>query len=80
MRIAIDAMGGDNAPEAVVEGALLARSHCPANLVLVGNANMIGEALGRARADAAPEVVHAPQAIGMDESGPSPSAKSVTLP
>ena len=67
MRIAIDAMGGDHAPEAVIEGALLARSHCPADLVLVGNEALIRKALGREREL---EVVHAPQEIAMDEFGP----------
>lgn len=70
MRIAIDAMGGDHAPEAVVEGALLARSHCSADLVLVGNERMIVEALGSLAADPVPEIVNATQAIGMEESGP----------
>ncbi len=70
MRIAIDAMGGDHAPDAVVEGALLARSHCSADLVLVGNEMIIGEALSRLDARPLPEIVNATQAIGMDESGP----------
>lgn len=70
MKIAIDAMGGDNAPKAVVEGALLAQSHCAANIVLVGNEEAIREALGSSSAGVAPEVVHAPQELAMDESGP----------
>ncbi len=70
MRIAIDAMGGDHAPDAVVEGALLARSRCSADLVLVGSEKLIGETLSRLEAHPLPEIVNATQAIGMDESGP----------
>ncbi|MEN6439394.1 MAG: phosphate acyltransferase PlsX [Syntrophobacter sp.] len=70
MKIAIDAMGGDNAPKAVVEGALLAQSHCAADLVLVGDEKVIREALGDSSDGSAPDVVHAPQEIAMDESGP----------
>ncbi len=70
MRIAIDAMGGDHAPEAVVEGTVLARSHCPADLVLVGEENAVREAFGRIPGEPVSEIVHAPQVIGMDEPGP----------
>lgn len=70
MKIAVDAMGGDHAPEAVIEGALLAESHCGADLVLVGNENLVHEALSGARSGPRLEVVHAPQAVAMDEFGP----------
>lgn len=70
MRIAIDAMGGDHAPEAVVKGALLARSHCMADLLLIGDEPAVREILDRTGDTNALEVVHAPQAIGMEESGP----------
>jgi phosphate acyltransferase len=66
MKIAIDAMGGDHAPEAVIEGTVLAESHCPADLVLVGDEQALRETLGRISAGRVPEIVHAPQAIGMD--------------
>lgn len=47
MRIAIDAMGGDNAPEAIVEGALLAARAWPdTEIILVGKISRI-EALLR---------------------------------
>ena len=36
MNIIIDAMGGDNAPQAVVQGALEAHAQCGADIVLVG--------------------------------------------
>ncbi|MCE5334998.1 MAG: phosphate acyltransferase PlsX [Desulfobacteraceae bacterium] len=70
MKIAIDAMGGDNAPEAVVDGTLLAQSHCSADLVLIGNEPVISGLIARGGAGPPPEVVHAAQAIEMEESGP----------
>jgi phosphate acyltransferase len=70
MRVAIDAMGGDHAPEAVVKGALLAQSHCSADLVLVGNETEIRDLLGAGPDNPGPRIVHAPQSIAMDESGP----------
>ena len=36
MKIIVDAMGGDNAPEAVVKGCLLARDEHNVNIVLSG--------------------------------------------
>ena len=43
MKFALDAMGGDNAPQAVVRGAIEALSATPDSLelVLVGNENLI---------------------------------------
>lgn len=70
MKIAVDAMGGDHAPDAVVAGTLLARSLCPADLVLIGDEQRIGEALGDGPGGSAIEVIHAPEAIGMGEAGP----------
>jgi phosphate acyltransferase len=70
MRVAIDAMGGDHAPEAVVKGALLAQSLCSADLVLVGNETDIRDLLGVGLDGPGPRIVHAPQSIAMDEVGP----------
>ncbi|MHC1726100.1 MAG: hypothetical protein AB9866_08870 [Syntrophobacteraceae bacterium] len=70
MRIAIDAMGGDHGPGPVVEGALPARSRCPADLVLVGNEMVVREALGPRPGGTIPGVIDAPQSITMEESGP----------
>ncbi|MBH0165912.1 phosphate acyltransferase PlsX [Fictibacillus sp. 7GRE50] len=42
MNIAIDAMGGDNAPEEIVKGAMLAKEQYPElSITLVGNQNQI---------------------------------------
>jgi len=45
MRIIVDAMGGDNAPRAIVEGAVLASREIPDNIVLVGNKEIIHDIL-----------------------------------
>ena len=70
MRVALDAMGGDFAPDATVTGAVLALQELSEDdqLVLVGNRTAIeerlsdhGESLSRI------EVVHADEVISMDE-------------
>lgn len=76
-RIALDAMGGDNAPAAPVAGALLALSEHPEHEVqLVGDAALItrtlddclsGELSHLAPARARVSVVHAAQAIDMTD-------------
>ena len=40
-RVAIDALGGDNAPAAPVEGAVLAARNNGAKVLLVGNSNIV---------------------------------------
>ncbi len=65
-RIAVDAMGGDHAPEEIVAGALLAAAESDAKIVLVGDEPRV-----RALLRGAPEsvtVVHAPEAVPMDQS------------
>ncbi len=67
MRIAIDAMGGDNAPQAPVEGALKAVSEYGCEVTLVGDEAKIKELLsGREGADKI-TVVHASETIENDE-------------
>ena len=41
MKIILDAMGGDNAPQAIVEGALEAHAQCGAEIALVGREEAI---------------------------------------
>lgn len=61
--IAVDAMGGDNAPRAVVEAAKIARERFDVPLLLVGNKERIGDVDGI-------EVLHASEVIEMhDEPG-----------
>jgi phosphate acyltransferase len=47
MRIAIDAMGGDDAPRSVVDGALVAARHLQVGLLLVGERAAIERELAR---------------------------------
>lgn len=67
VRIAVDAMGGDDAPQAIVEGAAQASLRSSADLVLVGDEVRIKALLGELEHDAKRiEVVHAPDVIPMD--------------
>ncbi|MFS0727800.1 phosphate acyltransferase PlsX [Paenibacillus sp. 1P07SE] len=66
MRIAIDAMGGDHAPEAVVKGAIeAAAAWSDTTIVLVGDEARIQPLLASAPANI--EVRHADDVIGPDE-------------
>jgi glycerol-3-phosphate acyltransferase PlsX len=68
-RIVVDAMGGDHAPEEIVKGAAEASLALPdAELILVGDAEIIGATLPRLRHDGARvRVHHAAQVVEMDE-------------
>jgi glycerol-3-phosphate acyltransferase PlsX len=70
VRIAIDAMGGDYAPQTIIDGALAAARQQQIGLLLVGDRAAIERQLGRHR-DAARldiEVVEAADTIAMSES------------
>lgn len=69
MKIAVDAMGGDHAPEATVEGSLLAARDCPGRLVLIGNEERLRAILGKDREASPIDVVHSSETIGMGEAG-----------
>jgi glycerol-3-phosphate acyltransferase PlsX len=80
VRIAVDAMGGDHAPAAIVAGALLAASDPKLEITLVGRQEKIDPLLDRlvstgrratkgAVARGAIRVVHADEVIEMDEPG-----------
>ncbi|HEY2989731.1 MAG TPA: phosphate acyltransferase PlsX [Candidatus Binatia bacterium] len=69
MKIAVDAMGGDRAPDAVVEGALLAAKDLDVQIVLVGQREAIEKSLAKhGAARASVEVVAAAETVAMDES------------
>ena len=69
MYIALDAMGGDAAPETTVAGALRAARELPVDVILVGPKDVIEKALSRyPKRPANLSIVHAPEVIGMDES------------
>lgn len=71
MRLAVDVMGGDYAPDAILKGCIdaLPLLDSTDELVLVGNKRDIDEILSeRAVSDARISIEHASEVIGMDES------------
>ncbi len=71
MRIAVDVMGGDHAPDAILAGCVQGLDHLgPADrMVLVGPEPLIKELLSeRACTDSRVEIHHAPDTIAMDDS------------
>ncbi len=70
MKIGIDILGGDYAPEATLSGAILAHGVLPASisLVLIGDEQQIRAACQQHNFDPAQfEIVHATEVIGMGE-------------
>ena len=69
MRIAIDAMGGDDAPENTIAGALVAARHLQIGLLLAGDKQLIESALARYPGVGSMDidVLDAPQRIEMWE-------------
>lgn len=69
IKIALDAMGGDTAPETQVAGALRAARDLPVEVVLVGQQDSIEKVLSRyPQKPSNLSIVHAPEVIGMEES------------
>jgi len=69
MKIALDAMGGDNAPAIEVEGAVLAAKEFGVEIILVGDKTRIETELEKHKIKNLPiSIVHASQVIGMHES------------
>lgn len=68
MKIAVDAMGGDHAPEHPVAGAVMAVRELGADIILVGQEDRIRESLKRHSAVPPIGIVHADEVVGMDES------------
>jgi glycerol-3-phosphate acyltransferase PlsX len=70
VRIAIDAMGGDHAPSAVVDGAVAAARHLAAQIVLVGPTALVTGALAHHPdwSSLGLEIVEAPDVIAMTDS------------
>jgi phosphate acyltransferase len=68
--IAIDAMGGDNAPETEVEGAVRAAKAYPVQVTLVGKQDVLQKELARheGSSDLAIEIVHASERVTMEDS------------
>ncbi len=69
MKIALDAMGGDYAPDVTVEGAIEAVSEYDVEVVLVGDKDRLSEVLREKRYPANRiSIFHASEVAGMDES------------
>lgn len=65
MKIIVDAMGGDNAPEAIVKGSVYASDRLGAELVLVGRREEIEKYLGEDRHGI--EIVDAREVVSMED-------------
>jgi len=65
VRIAVDAMGGDHAPEEIVRGALQAVTEYGVEVILVGDEKRVLPELGDRAAGGPVKVVHAPEVIEM---------------
>jgi len=84
LRIAVDAMGGDEAPARVVEGCLIAAAEGGVHLLLVGRREAIEAELARVVAGARSgadagrdriEIVQADEVVAMDEPAVTPLRK-----
>lgn len=74
MKIALDAMGGDLAPKATIEGAVLAARDFDVEIVLVGERDLLTRELGEHKTEGLSIAIeHAPEHVEMDE-GPMESA------
>jgi glycerol-3-phosphate acyltransferase PlsX len=68
MKIAVDGMGGDYAPQAIVEGAVLAAQEHNADIILVGDEVRLARELDRLQAHHLPIIIcHAAEVVHMDE-------------
>ncbi len=75
MKLILDAMGGDNAPHAIVKGALQALPEVDGGIILVGRGEVILECCKELGVDSLPkqlEIVHADEVVDMhDDPGSS---------
>ncbi len=67
MYVAVDAMGGDFAPEVVVKGAVEAVTDYGVSVILVGDEERLKRTLGRQRIKDRILTAHSEEVIGMDE-------------
>jgi glycerol-3-phosphate acyltransferase PlsX len=68
MKIAVDGMGGDYAPQAIVEGAVLAAQEFNVGIVLVGDEARLEREIDRLQAHQLPiTICHATEVVYMDE-------------
>ena len=76
-RIALDAMGGDHAPDEIVQGALLAAAEYPVDILLVGKQEVVTAKLKEFGDGTNPriEVVDAREVVEMDDAALAPIRK-----
>lgn len=68
MKIILDGMGGDNAPEAIVEGAVLASKEIQHQIAIIGKEDLIKDELKKYKYDEAKiHVINAEEVITNDE-------------
>src|SRR3989338_819779 len=76
MKIVIDAMGGDHAPQAVVAGCVEALKELDVMLVMVGIREQVENELKKHNHDKSRiEIIHAPEVVDMHDSATSPLRK-----
>jgi len=68
MKIAVDAMGGDEAPEVVVQGALEAASKFGIHVILVGHEERLKLLIDTRKANSLISIHHCEEVVGMEES------------
>lgn len=67
MRIILDGMGGDNAPEEIVKGAMLASKETDAEIIIVGQEDVIKKAVKKAKGKDRIQIVNAGEVINNEE-------------
>ena len=76
-RIALDAMGGDHAPDEILKGALLALKEYPVEILLVGKEEVIRERLGAltSRTPDGVQIIDAREVVEMEDNALAPLRK-----
>ncbi|HKM42495.1 MAG TPA: phosphate acyltransferase PlsX [Limnochordia bacterium] len=74
-KIAVDAWGGDYAPEQIVQGALQAADENGIDIILTGNEARLKSLINGKPGSERIEIVHAPDVIGMDEAAEAVRSK-----
>lgn len=67
MKIILDGMGGDNAPESIVKGAVLASKETNAEIIIIGDEGRIAKLLKKNKAGASISCVNATEVIENNE-------------
>ncbi|NJL73380.1 MAG: phosphate--acyl-ACP acyltransferase, partial [Candidatus Competibacteraceae bacterium] len=79
MRVAVDAMGSDNAPDVEVEGAVQASLSSDTEVILVGDEAVLNEKLAAYPKRGNMRIVHASEAITMHDKPVDAIRRSATF-